>query len=422
MSQRIAIIGAGPAGLTAAWQLRAHGYESVRIFEKNDRVGGKCLTPTIDGRNYELGAVIVGRTTYEVINTLIAEFDLSCSPLRKTTLLDSSRGGRVNGALLVRDFLLRYRPALQRFFAAAHPIPAFSQPGYLGFDVAEFGCTLADWARREGLEDLLELLAPIYTGFGYGYLDQVSAPQFFKIYDAERLRKSFTLQLTLQPSMLTIDVGFQGLWERVAAQQDVVLSSDVRRIERGETVRITTQDGTEDFDAVILACPLHRIRHALDLSPAEEARYAKIRVIDYQTITAEVDGLGPRGLVFMVDNMKAERAGHLVCGYRRHHDSNIWALYPLSNGAIADDEIIETARADLSAVGARLGRIHRHDKWDFYPHVSPEDFAAGFYADIEASQGDNNTYIAGEIVSAATVESAANYSCELIKRFFPSLR
>ena len=422
MSQRIAIIGAGPAGLTAAWRLKARGYDAVRIFEKNDRVGGKCLTPTIDGHNYELGAVIVGRTTYEVVNTLIAEFDLRCSPLKKTTLLDSSRGGRVSGARLARDFILRYRPALRRFFAAEYPIPAFSQPGYLGFDLEEFGCTLAEWARREGLEDLIELLAPIYTGFGYGYLDQVSAPQFFKIYDPGRLKKSFTLQLSLQPSMLTIDVGFQGLWERVAAEHDVVLGSDVRRIERGETVRITTQRGTEEFDTLILACPLQRIRHALDLSPEEQARFEKIRIIDYQTITAEVEGLGAKGLMFMVDNMLADRAGHLVCGYRRHHDTNIWALYPLSNGAIADAEIIETARADLSAVGATLGRIHRHDKWDFYPHVSPEDFASGFYPDIEASQGVRSTYIVGEIMSAATVESAANYSNELIKRFFPSLQ
>ena len=97
MSQRIAIIGAGPAGLTAAWRLKKRGYTSVRVFEKNDRVGGKCLTPTINGHNYELGAVIVGATTYRVVNELIKEFNLSCTPLKKTTLLDSSRGGGISG-------------------------------------------------------------------------------------------------------------------------------------------------------------------------------------------------------------------------------------------------------------------------------------------------------------------------------------
>jgi protoporphyrinogen oxidase len=84
VNQRIAIIGAGPAGLTAAWQLKARGYTSVKLFEKNTRVGGKCCTPTINGNNYELGAVIVGPTTYRVVNQLIQEFGLSCSPIKKT--------------------------------------------------------------------------------------------------------------------------------------------------------------------------------------------------------------------------------------------------------------------------------------------------------------------------------------------------
>ena len=219
--------------------------------------------------------------------------------------------------------------------------------------------------------------------------------------------------------MYTIDVGFQGLWKCVAENQDVQLGSDITQIERGDTVKITTQNGTEEFDTLIIACPLHRILPAMDLNDLEKSLYEKVRVIDYQTVTADVEGLGPKGLMFMVDNMTDDRAGHLVCGYRRHSDTNIWALYPLSDGSYSDAEIIEKTRSDLSAVGATLGHIHRHDKWDFYPHVSPEDFKGGFYKAIEANQGKNSTYIVGEIMGAATVESSSNYSNELVKKFFP---
>ena len=90
MSQSIAIVGAGAAGLTTAWSLKKRGYSNVKLFERRDRVGGKCLTVDIDNRNYELGAVIVGRTTYEVVNTLIQEFGLNLTPMETTTLLDSS--------------------------------------------------------------------------------------------------------------------------------------------------------------------------------------------------------------------------------------------------------------------------------------------------------------------------------------------
>ncbi|MBT6179622.1 MAG: NAD(P)-binding protein [Deltaproteobacteria bacterium] len=419
MNQRIAIIGAGPAGLTAAWQLKARGYNSVKIFEKNKRVGGKCCTPTIDGRNYELGAVIVGPTTYRVVNQLIKEFGLSCTPINKTKLLDSSRGGGINKFKMAIDFFIRYRPALKKFFAANYQIPEFSEAGYLGFDLETFGVTFTDWAKREGLEDLIDIFAPIYTGFGYGYLNQISAPQFFKIYDPGRLQKSFNFKLAREPGMVTIDEGFQGLFERVAAQQNVLLDCRVSKIERGETVKITTGHGTEEFDKLILACPLHRIHPAMDLSSTEKKLFKQIRIIDYQTVTAEIEGLGPKGLMFMVDNMTDDRAGHIVCGYRRYSETDIWAIYAINDGTNTDAQIIEKVSADLKAVGATLKHIHRHDKWDFYPNVSPESFRSGFYPAIESIQGDNNTYIAGEIMGAATVESTSNYSNELVKRFFP---
>jgi hypothetical protein len=66
-----------------------------------------------------------------------------------------------------------------------------------------------------------------------------------------------------------------------------------------------------------------------------------------------------------------------------------------------------------------MKHIHRHDKWDFYPHVSADDFRDGFYPALEGIQGANQTYIVGEIMGAATVESTSNYANELIKRFFP---
>ena len=41
-AQRIAIIGAGAAGLTAAEELKDKGYQNITVFERTDRAGGKC--------------------------------------------------------------------------------------------------------------------------------------------------------------------------------------------------------------------------------------------------------------------------------------------------------------------------------------------------------------------------------------------
>ncbi len=61
-NNRIAIIGAGPAGLGAAEALREKGYTKITIFEKNKRVGGlsyTCTYTTPDQRSfvYDIGSV-----------------------------------------------------------------------------------------------------------------------------------------------------------------------------------------------------------------------------------------------------------------------------------------------------------------------------------------------------------------------------
>ena len=68
---RICIIGAGPAGTSAAMYLEKAGYENYVIYEKSGRVGGKAFSPMMkvknaqgqwEDRTIEMGAVIGGET------------------------------------------------------------------------------------------------------------------------------------------------------------------------------------------------------------------------------------------------------------------------------------------------------------------------------------------------------------------------
>ena len=53
---RIAIIGAGPAGLSTAWFLSRNNFHNVTVLEKLGRVGGLCKSITIKGKYYDIGA------------------------------------------------------------------------------------------------------------------------------------------------------------------------------------------------------------------------------------------------------------------------------------------------------------------------------------------------------------------------------
>ncbi len=52
--KRVAIVGAGPGGLTAAMLLAHHGYD-VQVYERNAYVGGRTSSFTMEGYTFDLG-------------------------------------------------------------------------------------------------------------------------------------------------------------------------------------------------------------------------------------------------------------------------------------------------------------------------------------------------------------------------------
>lgn len=54
-SEKIIIIGAGPAGLTAAYELVTRGYTNVVIFEESDCIGGISKTVNYKGNRMDMG-------------------------------------------------------------------------------------------------------------------------------------------------------------------------------------------------------------------------------------------------------------------------------------------------------------------------------------------------------------------------------
>jgi phytoene desaturase len=61
MSKRIAVVGAGPGGLTAAMLLAHRGYD-VKVFEKEDRVGGRSAGITGQGFSFDTGPTFLMMT------------------------------------------------------------------------------------------------------------------------------------------------------------------------------------------------------------------------------------------------------------------------------------------------------------------------------------------------------------------------
>lgn len=69
-------------------------------------------------------------------------------------------------------------------------------------------------------------------------------------------------------------------------------------------------------------------------------------------------------------------------------------------------------------MGFEIDREYTSVKWKYFPHVTSEDLRDGFYQKLEGLQGQNNTYLTGEIMNFSCIEGVCEYSQYLVNKYF----
>ncbi|HVM90579.1 MAG TPA: FAD-dependent oxidoreductase [Verrucomicrobiae bacterium] len=407
-SARIAILGAGPAGLTAAECLRDRGYSNITILERSPRAGGKCYSIERNGRSYELGAGIVADSS-TFIRGLAEKYDI---PMERVEF-----GGRLyldakTGQPIHRSWRETLKLGLQlcRYWMLARRYRRIAEPGFANIekDLCE---PFAVWAKRHGIEVLAAEFANYYTGFGYGFIDQVSAAYVLKYYPWD------IVFAYLKRSFYKFPNGIQGLWNAVAGSHHVLYNVEVMHVTRADAVRMVTNQGEMEFDALILAAPLDGGLSYLDASEEERALFPKIQHEDYRTYALHLRSF-PRVTGYIPANMHANRAGHPVFWYQRFADSDLYTFYVFGTPSLSDDGALANIETVVKQLGGGIERVETVERWKFFPHVSPENLAAGFYDELESIQGRRHTFYVGELLNFSTVTHSAAYAKNLVERFF----
>ena len=256
----VAVIGAGPAGLAAAWRLRAAG-RAVTVYEARGEPGGRLRTEEV-GETAADVAVQLLSAGYDRLLEMARDLDAASLLVRVPGRDALWRGGRAHGlrygsvtgmaasgalpASLKLRMGIRYVPFLERNAAALD----LNDPGR----AAEGGLdaeSIAEWGRRELGEDFVELLVyPLLAAY-YGVTPEETSAGFFHALARAGLRVN----------VLGVRGGARALAESLAAglrARGVTFRAGhaVERLHAGPNgIAVEGAGGSSGHDAAVVAVP-----------------------------------------------------------------------------------------------------------------------------------------------------------------------
>lgn len=253
MAKKVAIVGAGIAGLVAGYELQKKGFEVV-VFECSNRVGGRMSTDNVEGFLIDRGAQFLSEN-YSTLIPLIKELGL------ESELIESSSFASV----------VRNQKICQ--FSANNPLSPLTS-GYLTFsEIVKFIYSSLKWFRQISKLPLDDYSAWahlddqtssefILKEFNETTLEYIIEPQMQGYYyqSPEESSKAMALMLLSfsqkKGKVLNLKNGMGSLPEKLASFLDVRLNSSVEKVETNNGhVLLRANAQTYDFDFVVLACP-----------------------------------------------------------------------------------------------------------------------------------------------------------------------
>jgi len=424
---RIAIIGAGVAGLTAAEELKRRGYDQVVVYEANDRVGGKVHTRYVDGLPFELGAYITFESDDEVLD-LIERHDIEVRAARPRMVHDFDKGGQITE---FEDWQAKKYTTVQTAAAAAKYLlycakhrEIFKPGGFADADPELFMRSDRFFAKHE-LGPVAWLYKPIMAGLGYGFYEETPALYAMRFIDPAKLAVLVRTLLDRDSRVDMVSPGFARLWQAVAKDHDVRLNHRVTAVERskgasgGWAVKVTANGETHTYDRLITTVSHPRMADILDAGPKERELYEALEFNAYVTTIFRAKGLAEGVTAYFGQHSTPDTRGRLMIYSQPHDGSDLYLGWQLGDESNAR-ALAQNLRSDVAKVGGHVTEVVHQEFWpDYFPQVSRKSLKEGHFKLQDNLQGRRGTYYAGAMVDYELTGTAAAWARELVKRHFP---
>ncbi|NRB38517.1 MAG: FAD-dependent oxidoreductase [Pseudomonadales bacterium] len=401
----IAIIGAGPSGLSAAHALKKKG-ANVTVFEKNAFAGGQCRSYEVDGKWYDMGAIICIEHN-EAYQRFTQQW-----PQQTQAFFTPRKGARYtrDGKMPKRGKRWHLRILLQLINYSIRYPRQYQQPG---FSLRRKDHRpIKQFTRRRQSAEFSDHTDMIMTAYGYGYPDEVSAAYYLKYCEPRIL-----WGMGRRKGIYTMSNGYQNFWHQVAEDFDIRYSSAISQIERqSDGVFIQHGNSKERFDGLVIACALQKTQSFLDTTETENALFSKIQTYDYRTYLCRVRGNYDRPFYHQLDTFSKENAGHVMMWGAQQGNTGVMVAYVQADG-LSDEIIHQRLQESLQLMeGGELVEILQQHHWDYFPHVKQAELDDGFYPKLNNLQGQNRTLMVGEIFNFSTVWKCVEWSEHLIEK------
>ncbi|EKE76716.1 NAD(P)/FAD-dependent oxidoreductase [Gallaecimonas xiamenensis] len=282
--KRIAVVGSGIAGMSAAYYLSRH--HDVSLFEADQRLGGHTHTVDLDHGGeksaIDTGFIVFNDRTYPHFQHLLGELGVAYQPTEMSFSVRSDQQNlEYNGHSLATLFAQKRNLLRPKFWALIRDILKFNKAAKaelhspsaqtLGafLDKNGFGRWFVDcyllpmgaaiWSM--GLDEMRDFPLQFFARFfeNHGLLDVANRPQWFTIEGGSR---SYIGPLT------------------APYRQQIHLATPIHGITRlAQGVRLTSGQQSWDFDEVVLAC--HADQALAMLSEPSDGEKAVLGALGY---------------------------------------------------------------------------------------------------------------------------------------------
>ncbi|KAM0942933.1 putative AMP-dependent synthetase/ligase, amine oxidase, phosphopantetheine binding ACP [Dioscorea sansibarensis] len=428
---RIAVIGAGPSGLSAAYTLAKLGYLNVTIFEKYHAVAGMCESVDIEGRIYDLGGQVTAANSAPAVSYLAEELGIEFEEMgsHKLALIDRQTGNYQD--MEVADDYVSIMPLTLKLQDEA------SKSGRIGVHaVSEAASDLTlDFLKLHGLPFVPKSVAYGYTSSGYGFVQDMPyayVQEFTRTSMAGKIRR--------------IKGGYKSMWQKLSDSlpYEVFCNTEVVKVcrsDNGANVTIQNTAGEQkvlEFDKIIIsgALPFKNGRiyrgpetvaslenEVLELNDLERELFGVVRTIDYYTTVLKIKGLGhlPIGFYYFAEFLEDPATiGHPVAMQRFYEDTDVFLFWSYGNaGHIKGTTVAKNVVDVVKTMGGIVEKVVLQRRFKYFPHVNSEDVKSGFYEKLECElQGFQNTYYVGGLMAFELTERNSSYAMAMVCKHF----